>query len=79
MDTRVGCVRNLLGRAALRQLGVDSKLTCPVYGAHDLSGFASCRVFSSSPRIFCPHWPQGRRSGGRVTERSRPSGAQTQP
>ena len=25
---------------------VDSKLTCPVYGAHDLSG--------SSPRVFQP-------------------------
>jgi hypothetical protein len=58
---------------------VDSKLRFPLDVAHDLSGFFPLQAFQRSAEICSPPLPEERRSGGRVPERSSPSGARTQP
>lgn len=58
---------------------VDSKLSCPVYVARDLSGVFRFLIFSRTPKFFRAQLPEERRSDGRVTEGSSPSGAHTHP
>ena len=51
-------------RVSFHPFSVDSKLSCPVDVAHDLSGFAFSALLRRALEIVHSHLPQDRRSSG---------------